>query len=821
MQSGSWRKFPTAWNTQGCYTHSYHRNQNDLLRCFQAYDHGMEFLFIGDSTSRQVFWGMVGMSDGLYGTGNYSSYTSKRHSDFELSTTAHNPLDPSAPERKLIYKFIWDPFFNSSALKEVEMLSTKKHTPIAFVYTSIGLWFSRSHFDPEDMDIHYRAAMNRALQAYKSLKGSTEPHSLFLAPTLHPHVPLMNEDRAKTITHEKVSILNGIINRTKQKLSGIEVPTVFNLFSKEYPESYDHMGIHFTPTLAGLQASIVANERCNNALTNIVTTHQSCCSKPPSTTSNVSLLLVFIFILLIMSFARKFNEKSPIIIITRLFLWMALWYAVVTGIGGVRREMAESTDVLVSIIGWFLSFFFWFSHPGLPKRLRFSILGKVHSYYDSAKGATVFIYLFLSFHYPDMPEGPAGTGVYWLFANLMSAFLLFDSTRIGSIISYSTSNHLNNVLANQEANSANDEKQKLRLYAIASIKSISHLIFQNCYSVFLVLGVKWLGIFGMQKPLSPSFLIFQSEKEFALVLVLTSFFSWLFFLLLRQTQFAIRHYHPSEDPISLTRTGFKTLKFTFFAILIGTIYTLVLYLAKTCDKSSLLLQVTAYPGLFTVLFLSSMAFHYYQFALTKNRVYLTSIAQILLSILALLLSSLIYFAPLHTETNQPGSDIFGGWWSWFMSQSPGILTSLAIAVFIFLVSTSSLEITTASTTGAVSSATDEEPKQSLQTDDHNDHHRTNKTLHDYSLINTIGVVGQHGQELLLVVLCIFYFQIFENSTVDASLAVDTLNSYYWTIPRLMWFHLAPLPYRICDAFLISILVVQSVRDLAEVAFIKF
>lgn len=741
------------------------------------------------------------MADGLYGSGNYSTYTSRKHSNFAIHVPISDPASPSAKsDRSMTFKFIWDPFFNSSALNEIQRISTKKHTPVAFVYTSIGLWFARTYLDEELMDIAYRDAMNRVLHAYKSLAGSVDTHSLFLAPTLHPYDPLLNEDRAKTMTHSKVSILNGIIRATQKKLQGIYVPTIYNTFSKGNAASYDAHGIHFTPFLSGLQANLLTNLRCNAVLTNKITNHQSCCSQPPSLREDTVLWSVFAILTLFFTVIRNLSDKSGIGIVSRATFWVVAWYAVLTGVGGVKREIAESTDVYVSVIGWLLGIFFWMAQPGSTQRLRFSILGKVHSYYDSAKGFLTVVFLAFSFFFPNIAQSSSGAGAYWLFANLMAAFLVFDSTRFGSVISYSASDYITH-----EANSAEipgeGKKPLLGHLGFAVANSFFCNFAQNCLSIFLVAFVKRASTDGIQKVHSPPFLIFQSEIELAAVLLVTSLFSWLFFLVLRQTQFSVRHYHPSEIADTSTRSGFKGPQYCSFAILICTIYAGALYLTSLAFPTQK--SVVSYPGIFVATVLSSFSFHFFQLALPKTRTHLISIAYILLSISSILLSALIVFTSRENAENSTTISLL-------LSLSPiRAVTSFMIGLLLFILSTSSLDSNKIPTPGDAS----------LNESKPSDHYH-NKALHDYSLLNTIGTIGQHSQEFLLLVLCVFYLQVFENSTVDAAHLVAHLENYYWTIPRFMWFHLSPLPFRAFDTLLTSLLVILSTRSLADVATIR-
>lgn len=304
---------------------------------------------------------MVRLVDGLDGKGNYSSYTSQRHTSFRLkfplplsnNNGNNNNNKNNDQTRNLNLQFVWDPFFNSSALHEVQHLSSKKHMPVGFVYTAVGLWYSRHFESDQDMLSNYKAALNRISFAFDSLRH-LEANSIFQAPALYPNVKALDEGRRKSLTHPKINKINKEILKMNKEKKNALVPSVFNKFSLNHLDVYDVSGIHFLEHFATIQASVLTNIRCNRVLNEEgVVNYQACCAKAPSKSQGIKYTWIPLTIVVgMLIIFKKFNNLKDIkAMILRVILWGIFWYAVSSGVTGLKREIASSLDVLSNIMG--------------------------------------------------------------------------------------------------------------------------------------------------------------------------------------------------------------------------------------------------------------------------------------------------------------------------------------------------------------------------------------------------------------------------------------------------------------------------------------
>jgi hypothetical protein len=256
LKFGSWSVFPTVWAPEDCILHS----NIDLKTCFYHNEVKPKLYFVGDSTARQVFWGAIRTIDKFEReseTVDYTSYQSKKHSNFHLS---FNHVD---------VHFFWDPFFNSSGLEVfTKLVDNTKTRPedIGLVYTSIGMWFSR-WYESGKMETEFDQATQLLLTQYAKL-GQKKLHSntLFVAPILYPSETLLNDDRKSTIKHDELVVLNKILQEKTYKYSPVVLtPVVFNSFSNQHMDStgFDSTGLHFSNQLCDKQAELLLNLRCN------------------------------------------------------------------------------------------------------------------------------------------------------------------------------------------------------------------------------------------------------------------------------------------------------------------------------------------------------------------------------------------------------------------------------------------------------------------------------------------------------------------------------------------------------------------------------
>lgn len=688
QSSGSWRSFSSVWSPHGCYLHSYHADLYDFDRCFADHRHDIHYVFAGDSTARQVFWGMVGLVDGKMGTQNYSSYTSLRHSNFHLSFPRYPTSSGFQNRQSSIYlSFYWDPFFNSSALYELGKYHTEKDSPLATAYTSIGLWFSR-HYLEEEIYEKFAAAINRVSYTLKSLYstlparkgtrkddhttyGNSRAHSLFLAPILHPYTPRLTPDRARDMTHEKVRLMNRVINQVKsasgpddemlndadfQKaedkydLANIGIPSVFNTFTKGYPDGYDSQGIHFNDDLSGIQALLLTNLRCNSALSHSpyqvpphysqntplksafdYPNYQACCAGPSPKNESIALWFLVISLLTLLLFTEKKKEtrlskplsfRSIFSKAIQSLLWISIFMTIKTGITGIKRELANGSDVFLIIV--VLLSILPLARSMIPnvRVASYSQFRPLDKIFYSLKGFSFLIYVFVFGLLPDLRSsstyGSWGVTFYWILANFLATLFIYDACQVGKSASYITTSYLKNSaelldsgFEDCETGTSEETSAHLAIFNLtassvigfesfatqffgsslmvwrflAVFKALFYVFLHTCGPIILISTINLIpNLSFVKKSLSLSsekvpLLMYPSEYHWALSLFFLGTVSWLFSVSMHLFDNSKEFRHPHEVAQGASSVGVKFQSYFKSTAVYGVFLLLTLYFA--------------------------------------------------------------------------------------------------------------------------------------------------------------------------------------------------------------------------------------------------
>lgn len=673
LHTGSWRTFPSAWSPDGCFLHSYHTNLDDIDRCFSDYSHDIHYIFAGDSTARQVFWGMVDLVDNKLGNGNYSSYQSQRHSNFHLTFPRYPSTSDSQSSDSSIYlSFIWDPFFNSSAIYELQKYSASKNSPIAVVYTSIGLWFSR-HFPDDQMYNEFSAATNRLSYSLHELhstlptrKGArkdghttydnSRAHSLFLSPVLYPYPPSLRPDRARDMTYPRLNPMNRIINERKSltkikdeklseseriniqkhhNLANVNVPTVFNAFTKNHPQGHDEMGIHFNSELSTVQALLLTNLRCNSALShtsNYVPPHhpksglaksrygypnyQACCAGPAPRSESATLWCLVSFFLVLSEVIKPRNDTRHVNLTLRTIaftvvqslLWAATFLTIKTGITGVKREVAKTSDIIIIQMA-IVVFSFAIMKQKFSSKLKPIIKIKaIDNSHNIAKGFLFVVYCIVFGMLPDLSvldvRGNMPVNIYWALANCLAAFFIYGACKLGKSASYimlyylKSVKHVTDGFDFESVDKANAYLAtfKLSTSSVVGLESVATYFLGSSYFVWCFLGVLKtlyyilihtcgpimlislinivpdLGLIKKSHSLSQGVvpvLSYTSEYHLAVMLFGVSTITCLFFFTILKLDNTKQFRHPHEIAQGSSKIGFKADSYIKLSLAFG------------------------------------------------------------------------------------------------------------------------------------------------------------------------------------------------------------------------------------------------------------
>ncbi|GAA5913896.1 hypothetical protein JCM8208_004991 [Rhodotorula glutinis] len=274
----------TSWQPDGCMLHPYSPKQ--VTQCLE----GRQVVFIGDSTVRQVFYAVV------------------KHVDKKVETTAEKHSDRSISAGGIQFDFFWDPFLNGTRAQELfdgrlngNGRGGKKSIPTMAVVGG-GIWYLR-HPDSGGIQTWDRQ-MERLFQSTKAGVPAIADEVILL-PVENAIESRLSPERAATVHGDDIQKMNDRITTRLVAAAfekgpapgasggGLAVPRAFNkVIDGLDDETAD--GLHFSDTVSRVQASILLNLRCNDALPKTFPFDKTCCFQYPTPNWVQALLLVFL-----------------------------------------------------------------------------------------------------------------------------------------------------------------------------------------------------------------------------------------------------------------------------------------------------------------------------------------------------------------------------------------------------------------------------------------------------------------------------------------------------------------------------------------------
>src|SRR5579862_9149420 len=213
-----------VWQPPGCLMHEY--KQKDFVACL----HSQRLVFIGDSTTRQIFWAAAKKLDG--DGARDDMIAARKHAD--LAFRRHG----------VKLEFIWDPYLNSSRLhEELEAYRSTPHAPEqkgekkrespAIMLVGGGLWFARhvhvntlgEFQDSMDGIFPYMNPPTEApftIDPWSFVQNHVSKNLLLVAPVQVPRYDLLSPSRSETITAEKIDAMNDYLQKLSE-FQGVDV----------------------------------------------------------------------------------------------------------------------------------------------------------------------------------------------------------------------------------------------------------------------------------------------------------------------------------------------------------------------------------------------------------------------------------------------------------------------------------------------------------------------------------------------------------------------------------------------------------------------
>ena len=258
---------------------------NDISSCLEH----RSIVFLGDSTTRNIFWAMARKLD----PGRAA----------EKESTALKHEDQSFIGAGIPVKFIWDPFLNSSNLNTVlvacqdsgstgEQLLDEKVGP-AILLIGGGLWHAK-HLVSTYID-DFKRSVNHIINSITpgssvlNLSSSKEvwkmPASgdfLAIAPVQVPSYEALHPSIQETLSPSRIESLNKYLQHISP-IQGVSILWSYSLMTLHTDSAYDGLGLHVNGNIASRKADVLLNMRCNEKLmkSDHYPMDKTCCARYP------------------------------------------------------------------------------------------------------------------------------------------------------------------------------------------------------------------------------------------------------------------------------------------------------------------------------------------------------------------------------------------------------------------------------------------------------------------------------------------------------------------------------------------------------------
>lgn len=314
LQSGRWVRSlgrEDSWQPESCVPIQH--SGASINECMSP-NPNSNFIFIGDSTARQIFWEAAHLMNPLINT-DRNVHGNEHFLEFPNNITVH---------------LLWDPYLNKSdsfANVRKISLSEQRAGKTNFVYATTGLWFALFEKNREDVLPNFQAAVDRLLNV--ALEARPEFGPIYFAPTQFLQYHMLDKKRKKYITPELVNAMNRytdkIFNYDQQSehqspgsgvLYGDErrnkapvayyVP-VYNEIGKNRVRYYDSIGLHYRRPAIRVQAQILLNHFCNSRIS--VPPSATCCVPERQFSSRI-MFVSALWLITLMGLSLALNNSS-------------------------------------------------------------------------------------------------------------------------------------------------------------------------------------------------------------------------------------------------------------------------------------------------------------------------------------------------------------------------------------------------------------------------------------------------------------------------------------------------------------------------------
>ncbi|KAI0080323.1 O-acetyltransferase [Panus rudis PR-1116 ss-1] len=266
------------WQPDGCMM--YHYQPKDVETCIGQ----KPIVFVGDSVTRQLFFQMAHIIDPDLPSAPPDD--DHKHSDHVLTAKGGNKLS-----------FYWDPFLNSSmAQRYIAPPRLGQGNPEkrpALLVLGSGLWYLR-YADSSGGLPSWESRIETTLESLSD-PGRKSADTIIFLPIEDVVPSKLSLERAESMRNSDIDAMNSdLLHRIRppsyndpfaffarapsRGVPSISLPLVFN---KMLDPSQTEDGLHFSDALVKVQAQILLNLRCNDAMPKIFPFDKTCCRRYP------------------------------------------------------------------------------------------------------------------------------------------------------------------------------------------------------------------------------------------------------------------------------------------------------------------------------------------------------------------------------------------------------------------------------------------------------------------------------------------------------------------------------------------------------------
>ncbi|KAH8929071.1 Cas1p-domain-containing protein [Atractiella rhizophila] len=287
LTTGSYLKTAPSWQWQphGCMTRDYalHPNAKTLGNVKNCLG-GRQLVFVGDSTVRDVFFGMARVVDPEFV--EVSDDEEFKHSDRTVVSEG------------IRMTFHWDPFLNTTKTYDILAGSPPSASVPTLAVFGTGLWYLRQSATFEAGGIAaFKEHTTTLFQQFSASSTNVVADQIVFMPVLHVWEDLLNPSRRETISNDDISMLNSHLSTLDESLPNTPgIAHAFNLLlSDEGRKAETEDGMHYPLRLGEatkLQANILYNLRCNEFLPPLVPVEPTCCREYPRANGWQTIIIV-------------------------------------------------------------------------------------------------------------------------------------------------------------------------------------------------------------------------------------------------------------------------------------------------------------------------------------------------------------------------------------------------------------------------------------------------------------------------------------------------------------------------------------------------